>query len=120
MEDKFTITGFQTNPYTYMNECDIYVQPSKEEAHGATIVEALILCKPIISTNSIGGSYIFSKYPGGILIEMDAKMLADRVRYLMENIDARQKLVDDAKGIDWEARRAEYANDINKMLAGEI
>lgn len=120
LEDKVTITGFQTNPYTYMNECDVYVQPSKEEAHATTLIEALILCKPIVSTNTIAGTYILSKYPGGLLVDIDEQMLADRVRYLMENVDARQKLVDDAKSIDWEARRAEYANDVNRMLAGQI
>jgi glycosyltransferase involved in cell wall biosynthesis len=120
LSDKITITGFQTNPYTYIKRCDLYVQPSKEEAHATTLIEALILGKPIISTNTIAGTYILSKYPGGILVNIDATMLAEKVRFLLENSDERQKLATATGGIDWEKRRLEYANDINTMLAEKI
>ena len=40
LEDIIVITGMQKNPYPYMACCDIFVQPSYEEAMPVTILEA--------------------------------------------------------------------------------
>ena len=51
LEDNFILLGSQTNPYKYMNLCDIYVQPSRYEGYGITVAEAKVLCKPIIASD---------------------------------------------------------------------
>ena len=38
LEDNIVVTGMQKNPYPYMAGCDIYVQPSYEEAMPVTIL----------------------------------------------------------------------------------
>lgn len=57
--------GAQTNPYPYMANCDIYVQPSLHEGYCITLAEAKLFNKKIISTDFTGaeeqlGGY---KYP---------------------------------------------------------
>ena len=51
LENNFILLGSQTNPYKYMNLCDIYVQPSRYEGYGITVAEAKVLCKPIIASD---------------------------------------------------------------------
>lgn len=50
LEEKFILVGEQTNPYIWMKNCDIYVQPSRFEGYGITIAEAKCLNKLIIAT----------------------------------------------------------------------
>ncbi len=49
------LLGVKTNPYCYMKECDIYVQPSYTEGYSTTICEAGMLGKAIVGTKPSGG-----------------------------------------------------------------
>ena len=40
-----------SNPYKYIKNGDIYVQPSRFEGYGITIAEAKALNKPIVASN---------------------------------------------------------------------
>lgn len=51
LEDKFHLVGAKANPYPYMKNCDIYVQPSRWEGYGITVAEAKVLCKPIVTSD---------------------------------------------------------------------
>ena len=51
LENKFILKGVKTNPYKYIKNCDIYVQPSRFEGYGITIAEAKALNKPIVASN---------------------------------------------------------------------
>lgn len=46
--------GTQKNPYSYMRECDIYIQPSRYEGYCITLAETLIFNKPIVATKFTG------------------------------------------------------------------
>lgn len=46
-----TLHGTVTNPYPWMRGCDIYIQPSRHEGYGIAIVEAMTLCRPVITTD---------------------------------------------------------------------
>lgn len=47
----FILMGSKSNPYPYMDMCDIYVQPSIVEGFGITVLEAKILGKSIITSD---------------------------------------------------------------------
>lgn len=51
LRDHVVLTGKQVNPYPYMAACDVYVQTSLFEGFGLTITEALILGKPVVTTD---------------------------------------------------------------------
>ena len=51
LEKDFNLIGSRVNPYPYIKNCDIYVQPSRWEGFGITVLEAKILNKPIIVSN---------------------------------------------------------------------
>lgn len=51
MEDKFILLGKKANPYPYIKECDLYIQPSIYEGKSITVKEAQLLGKPVAITN---------------------------------------------------------------------
>lgn len=48
LEDSFVILGKKVNPYPYMAECDIYVQPSRYEGKSVCVREAQMLGKTVL------------------------------------------------------------------------
>ena len=48
-------TGFQSNPYQYMNKCDLFVLSSMSEGFPNVLAEAMALSKPVISVNCFSG-----------------------------------------------------------------
>ncbi|WML51606.1 glycosyltransferase [Neobacillus sp. PS3-12] len=67
--EKVTLLGFKKNPYKYMDKCDIYVSPSYTEGFSLSIVEAVILGLPVISTNCNGPKEILKNGEYGMLVE---------------------------------------------------
>ena len=62
LEHHFILLGSSTNPYPYMAECDLYVQPSRHEGFCITLGEAKVFNKPIISTNFTGAKEQLNHY----------------------------------------------------------
>lgn len=54
INDSFKLLGVKKNPYPYMRECDIYVQPSRHEGFCITLGEANVFNKPIVVNNFAG------------------------------------------------------------------
>ena len=54
IEDRVVFLGAKSNPYPYMKECDIYIQPSRYEGYCITLAEALIFDKKIVATKFTG------------------------------------------------------------------
>lgn len=52
------LVGMKSNPYPYIVRANLYVQPSRFESFGLTIVEALILGRAVLSTNTDGAQEI--------------------------------------------------------------
>ncbi|HPS29091.1 MAG TPA: glycosyltransferase [bacterium] len=45
--------GYQQNPYTYLNYCDLFVLSSRREGLPNVVLEAQYLCKPVVATNCV-------------------------------------------------------------------
>ena len=56
IENNVVFLGTHTNPYGYMRDCDVYVQPSRHEGFCITLAEALCFNKPIVATNFTGAT----------------------------------------------------------------
>lgn len=79
LQDYIEITGLKDNPYPYIKHCDIYVQPSYEEAHSLSIIEAHILCKPIVSTATVGGQSVIENQKTGVIADINPTSLAEQI-----------------------------------------
>ncbi len=93
LEPYVTLHGHNPNPYPMMKRADIYLQPSKEEAFGLTIAEALLLNRPVVSTRSQGGIDLLSE-PGvkGTLCDISADAIAEALKPLLASRAARDAL----------------------------
>ena len=59
IENRFHLLGMQKNPYPYIRQADLYVQPSRVESFGLTIMEAMVLQIPVLATETFGGRELF-------------------------------------------------------------
>lgn len=78
-EDNVIILGKKENPYPYIANCDIYVQPSRYEGKSVTVREAQILCKPVVITNYPTASSQVINGVDGIICEMNNESVAEAI-----------------------------------------
>ncbi len=93
LQDYVILLGMKSNPYPYMKHCDIYVQTSLFEGFGRTVTEAKILKCPIISTNFPSVYDQIVDGVNGLIVEMKAESIAERILYLIENTQVKETLI---------------------------
>ncbi|WEG11501.1 glycosyltransferase [Pullulanibacillus sp. KACC 23026] len=92
LSDDFILLGSTLNPYPYIAEADIYVQPSRHDSFCLTLAEAKLLKKPIVATNFIGAyEQLVDGYNGFIV--NNEKELFNRLKQLIDNKELRKKLI---------------------------
>ena len=97
VEDYFVLLGASSNPYPYMKQCDIYVQPSRYEGYCITILEAKVLHKPIVTTNVNGVNEQINNGKTGLITDMYANELFLSVEKLIKDANLRNQLVENLK-----------------------
>ena len=97
LENNIVFTGSRINPYPYFRICNIYVQPSKCEALPGTVVEALILEKPIVSTKTYGALELIKDGDNGLLCGFEPDDIYRRIMELVSNYELREKLIEGSR-----------------------
>lgn len=108
--------GMQKNPYPYMSACDIYVQPSREEALSISMLESQVLCAPMVSTKTAGGLAMIQEGVNGLLADINAEALANTIENLIQNDDLRNSIKDYLRSIDYSEEEIRYKNDWKELL----
>ena len=85
LEDCVFLTGGLKNPFPVVNACDIFVLTSDFEAHPMVANEALILGKPVISTDFESASEVVVHEYNGLISKRDPEYIATTCRNLVEN-----------------------------------
>lgn len=67
VEENIIFLGVEKNPYGYMKDCDVYVQPSRHEGYCITLAEARVFTHPIVSTDFVGAREQLSTRSNGIV-----------------------------------------------------
>ena len=62
VEDCWTLIGFRENPYKYVAQCDLYICSSRREGFSTAVSEALIIGKPVVSTNCSGATELLGEH----------------------------------------------------------
>lgn len=97
MQEKVIILGKKDNPYPYIKNCDIYVQPSRYEGKAVTVREAQILQKPVIITDyATAHSQIEDGYDG-VIVPLDNKECAKGIERVIRDSDLQNKLIENTK-----------------------
>lgn len=90
--DRVILLGTQINPYPYIKNCDIYVQPSLSEGWCLTVQEARILQKPIVTTPlPVMHEQIISGENGLIAEDTTPEALAESIKLLLDYPELRKK-----------------------------
>lgn len=93
VEDEFKLLGIRENPYPYVAQSNIYVQPSRFEGKSIAIDEAKILNKPIVLTNfSTAKDQIKNKF-NGLICDMNSNSLANNIEKIINNNQLKNKLI---------------------------
>ena len=92
LECEFLLLGAKSNPYPWMEKCDIYVQPSLQEGLGLTVIEAKILSRPIVCTNFETSREILIDEREGIIVEKTVEGIFQGVKTLLDAPARRQQL----------------------------
>lgn len=94
LQDNFILLGEKSNPYPYIDNCDIYVQPSNYEGKSIAIDEAKAFSKPIVATKF---STVFDQLSDGetaLLAEIDAADVAEKITQLISDEALCERLSD--------------------------
>lgn len=92
LNQKFLFLGPKSNPYPYIELCDIYVQPSNFEGKSVSVREAQILKKPVVVTNYSTASSQINNGIDGIITDMSAEAVAQAIGHLINQPELREKL----------------------------
>ena len=77
------LLGAKANPYPYIQQCDIYVQPSRYEGKSVALDEVKALHKPVVVTNF---STVYDQFVDGktaLICEMTPADVADKIKRLI-------------------------------------
>ena len=93
IENEFIFLGEKSNPYNYVKNADIYVQPSRFEGKSVAIDEAKIIKKPIIVTNFSTVYDQIQNNVNGIICDMNSESLYKAIKKLIGDIDLRKRFI---------------------------
>lgn len=92
LHDQFSLLGNKKNPYPYMKACDVYVQTSKFEGLGLTVIEAKILQKLIVTTNFSTASEIIDDNDTGLIVGLSGEAVADGILQYINDIKLKDRI----------------------------
>jgi len=118
LQNKVILLGYRENPYPYINACDIYVQTSSFEGLGMTVIEAKILCKPIVSTNFPTASEILENGKLGIITEMNVESVSEGIKKFIDDDVFKKKIIDELGKVK-DVEKEKTLSEIKKLFDSE-
>lgn len=95
LENDFFLVGSDTNPYKWIEQADIYVQPSRFEGYGITVAEAKVLNKPIVASLIPEFKELLNNDKG--LLANDIDEFVKSIKLLINDNELKNKLVNNLK-----------------------
>lgn len=105
------LLGYQSNPYVYLKQCDIYLQPSRYEGFCITLGEAKLFDKPIITTDFAGAREQIIHEETGLIVPCEEESMLVALERMSSNNELRNKFITNLKKESVRER-----NDCDKMM----
>lgn len=112
LENNFELLGIRENPYPYLKNADIVVQPSRYEGKSMVLDEAKILCKPIVVTNYETVKDQITENEG-LIVHMDAESLCKGIIKMIDEHEKYEKFLEKHN-----YSNENKINDYYKMMEG--
>ena len=90
LENYFKLKGFKNNPYAYIKKADAFICSSRSEGFSTVATEALILNKPIFTTDCSGMKELFGNNKCGIICENSTEGILNMLNDILKNPDFSQ------------------------------
>lgn len=97
LKERFLLLGVKENPYPYIQNSDIYVQPSRFEGKSVAIDEAKLLNKPIVVTNFSTAKDQIVDEENGLIVNMDPLSIYCGIKRLLDDECLRMTLINTLK-----------------------
>ena len=110
LENDYILLGGKLNPYPFMKECHIYVQPSRHEGYCITLGEARCFDNPIVTTNFTGANEQIKDKVTGLICDISEDEIYKSVKRLLDDKD----LYNNIK-INLSKEIVDSTNEINKL-----
>ena len=101
LEKQVIFLGKMKNPYPYIRNCDIYVQPSREEGYGMTVAEAKMFQRTIIITNFLTAAEHIQNGENGYIVPINQSELALKIMHLIKRPEKREQFSHNLEGYNY-------------------
>ena len=88
--DSVQLLGFRDNPYPYMAAADLYVCPSYVEGFSTVVSEAVVLEKPVVTTDCSGMREILGDSEYGLITQNTEESLFEGLRTMLDKPEVYQ------------------------------
>lgn len=94
LTENFKLLGVSPNPYSYIKDCDLYVQTSILEGFGIAIAEARMLNKPVVTTrfDAVFTQMVHRK--NGLVVDMNGQAVCDGIVELLNNDKLKEEIIE--------------------------
>ncbi len=99
LEDSCKLIEYQKNPYPWIKMCDVFVSSSTTEALSLVIIEAMILGKPIVATDTHASRALFENNLG-LMVSNSEEGLYYGLRNMILNKELRELYIKNLKEVD--------------------
>lgn len=118
LEGKLVYLGIKVNPYPFIKGCDLFVHPSYIEGKAIVVEEAKALAKPIVVTNYSTASSQIEDGKNGLIAEINAESLTEKIETLLNNAELAQSFSDYLKN-NYKTNREEMVKRFNHLVGVE-
>lgn len=94
LNERIIIAGNKNNPFPYIKNADIYIQPSLQEGYCTSTIEAKILKRPIIVSNISNMREQFSNGIDALLVNTNSVSLYESIKMLLDSPLLRKRFVE--------------------------
>ncbi|WP_391202993.1 glycosyltransferase [Psychrobacillus sp. L4] len=85
MRNNILLLGYRENPYKYINLCDAYICSSRSEGLSSSVIEALVINKPIITTDCGGMTEILLNNRCGLIVPNNTISIIHGMKEILKN-----------------------------------
>lgn len=103
------LLGFKSNPYKYIKKMDLFICSSRDEAFSTVLSEAIILGKPILTTECAGTKELLGNNEFGIICENNEIDLYNKLKLVIKD----NKVIEYYK---FKSNERSYFFDLNKSI----
>ncbi|UTM17675.1 glycosyltransferase [Bacillus paranthracis] len=89
LESNVYLMGYRENPYKYINLCNFYICSSISEGLSSSVIEAMIINKPIITTDCGGMNEILLGNLCGLIMPNTTEGIIDGMHEILEANESR-------------------------------